>query len=58
MSLVQLQFPGTASAVALDPAVGGGTGEGDARTVSLPDALGGEMLCVYVFVSGWVDGCA
>lgn len=50
MSLVQLQVPGTASAVAQDPAGGGGSGEGDAKTVSLSDTSGGGMLCVYMFV--------
>lgn len=58
MSLVQLQLPGTTSAVALDPAVGGGTGEGDTKTVSLSDTPGGGMLPDYVFVSGWLNGCA
>ena len=46
MSLVQLQTPGTTSSVTVDPALGCGTEEGDAKSVSLSDTSGGGMLCV------------
>ena len=46
MSLVQLLTPGTTSSVTLDPALGCGTEEGDAKSMSLSDTSGGGMLCV------------